>query len=110
MRQQPKCEHGFTLIEIMVALTITLLALNVVFGGILSTLRATTTAAKVRRAIAQAEYHLAALPDPGQALAGGQGKTMTDIVGKPSSPSWAPHRRRGEVAPGPMVLASTGSR
>lgn len=57
-------DQGFTILEVMVALVILLIALQVLFGGIASSLRTARNTADWARAISRAESHLAAITDP----------------------------------------------
>jgi general secretion pathway protein I len=56
------------MIEIMVALVITLIALQVLYGGIVSSLRVARSTSTWDRAISRAESHLASISDPAQVL------------------------------------------
>jgi len=85
--------RGFTVIEVMIALVVTLIALDVVFGGIVTSLRTVNTTASWDSAISRAESHLAAITDPPLSV-----KEMmeTGIVGARASRSSArrtPQRR-----------------
>lgn len=60
--------RGFTLIEVLVALAITLIALEVLFDGIASSLRIARATSVRDQAISRAESHLAAISDPAQVL------------------------------------------
>lgn len=60
--------NGFTLIEILVALVITLVALEVLYGGIASALGIARNTATWDRAISHAESHLTAISDPSLVL------------------------------------------
>jgi general secretion pathway protein I len=60
--------RGFTLIEVMVALAIALIALEVLFGGVSGSLRTAHDTAAWERAISRAESHLAATTDPARVL------------------------------------------
>jgi general secretion pathway protein I len=66
-------DRGFTLIEVLVALVITLVAFGVLSGGISSALRAATGTAHWIRAISHAESHMAAITDPRRILGERQG-------------------------------------
>jgi prepilin-type N-terminal cleavage/methylation domain-containing protein len=59
--QNDRHDRGFTLIEVMVALTICLVAMVVLFDGIASSLRAAHKTAARDRAITRAESRLASL-------------------------------------------------
>ena len=85
--------RGFTVIEVMIALVVTLIALDVVFGGIVTSLRTVNTTASWDSAISRAETHLAAITDPPLSV-----KEMmeTGIVGARASRSSA---RRTPPAP-----------
>jgi len=61
-------DRGFTMIEIMVALVITLIALEVLYGGIVSSLRIARSTSTWDRAVSRAESHLASISDPAQVL------------------------------------------
>jgi prepilin-type N-terminal cleavage/methylation domain-containing protein len=56
--------RGFTLLEVLVALVITLMALDVLSGGVVTSLRTARDTATWSRAISRAESHLAELTDP----------------------------------------------
>ncbi len=60
--------RGFTLIEVMVALAIALIALEVLFGGVASSLRAARDTAVLDRMISRAESRLAAISDPAMVM------------------------------------------
>ena len=60
----PSDERGFSLIEILVALAITLLALDLLYGGITHALRIAQTTAAAEVAVSRAQSHLAAIADP----------------------------------------------
>lgn len=89
--------RGFTLIEVMVALAITLIALEVLFSGIASSLRIARTAAIQDRAISRAESHLAAIADPALILgqregddgAGYRWRTRVAFLGAAPAPATA---------------------
>jgi general secretion pathway protein I len=56
--------RGFTLLEVLVALVITLIALNVLFGGVASSLRIAHDTRLWDRAVSSAQSHLAAISNP----------------------------------------------
>jgi general secretion pathway protein I len=61
-------QRGFTLIEVLVALAITLLAMGVVAGSVASSLRTASQTARWERAVSRAQSHLDAIVDPGKIL------------------------------------------
>jgi len=65
--------RGFTLIEIMIALVITLIALEVLFGGVVNSLRVARSTAVWDRVISRAESRLASISDPALVLGERQG-------------------------------------
>ena len=105
--------RGFTVIEVMIALVVTLIALDVVFGGIVTSLRTVNTTASWDSAISRAESHLAAITDPPLSV-----KEMmeTGIVGARASRSSArrtppapPAAVPGRAAPGSIRCRSRSS-
>jgi general secretion pathway protein I len=62
------------LIEVMIALVITLIAVGVLSGGIASALRAAHDTARWTRAMSRAESHLAALTAPGMSMGEREGE------------------------------------
>lgn len=89
--------RGFTVIEVMIALVVTLIALDVVFGGIVTSLRTVNTTASWDSAISRAESHLAAITDPPLAVGERQGddgdgyrwRTRVAFLGSAHAPSAA---------------------
>jgi len=70
-----RCRNrGFTIIEVMVALVILLIALQVLFGGIFNSLGTARSTATWARAVSRAESHLAAITDPAMILGERQGE------------------------------------
>jgi prepilin-type N-terminal cleavage/methylation domain-containing protein len=67
-------DRGFTLIEVLAGLVITLIALAVLTGGVSSSLRTAADTAHWSRAISLAESHLAAITDPRRVLGERQGR------------------------------------
>jgi general secretion pathway protein I len=57
----PTREHGFTLIEVLVAFVIAMLALGVVYEGIAGGIEATRIANRTEDALSRAQSHLAAV-------------------------------------------------
>jgi general secretion pathway protein I len=57
----PQSERGFTLLEVLVAFIIAVLALGALFRGSLEGLRATQVATRYEEAVTRAQSHLAAL-------------------------------------------------
>jgi general secretion pathway protein I len=95
----PGDDRGFTLIEVLVALVITLIALDVLSGGIVSSLRTAHDTAVWDQAVSRAESHLAAITDPGRVLGerrgddGGGYRWRTQVAFLGSAP--APNVSRG---------------
>jgi general secretion pathway protein I len=58
---RPEGEHGFVLLEVLVAFAIAALALSLLIGGSLEGLRGTQRAARTEEALSHARSHLAAL-------------------------------------------------
>jgi general secretion pathway protein I len=93
-------DRGFTLIEVMVALAITLIALEVLFGGIASSLRIARATSVRDQAISRAESHLAAISDPALVLgehegddgAGYRWRTRVAFLGAAPAPAPATAR------------------
>lgn len=54
-------DDGFTLIEVLVAFVITMLALGLVYEGVTSGLQATRVSMRMQEAISRAQSHLAAV-------------------------------------------------
>jgi general secretion pathway protein I len=102
--------RGFTLIEVMIALAITLIAVAVLFGGIVSSLRAAQKTAALERAISRAESHLAAIGDqnlvPGERRGedgdGYRWRTNIAFLGSAPAPNTA---RKGPWARGTGLFA-----
>jgi general secretion pathway protein I len=69
-----RSQGGFTLIEVLIALVITLIALAVLTGGIAGSLRAASGTGHWIRAISHAESHMAAITDPGRMLGERRGR------------------------------------
>ena len=70
-----RCDNrGFTMIEVMVALVIVLIALDVLFSGIATSLGTARSTAVWARAISRAESHLTAVTDPSQILGEREGE------------------------------------
>jgi prepilin-type N-terminal cleavage/methylation domain-containing protein len=65
--------RGFTLIEVMVALVITLIGLRVLFGGVVGSLHTASSTATWDRVISSAESRLASIADPALVLGERQG-------------------------------------
>jgi len=59
---------GFTLIEMMIALAIAMIATEVLFGGVASSLRIARATGAWDQAVSRAESHLAAISDPALVL------------------------------------------
>lgn len=74
MVTSPSDNRGFTLVEVLVALVIALIALGVLFGGVASSLRTARETALWGRAIETAESRLAAIADPASALGEHEGE------------------------------------
>jgi general secretion pathway protein I len=72
-RDRRSGDRGFTLIEVMVALVITLISLEVLFGGVAGSLRAARSTSVWDRAISRAESRLASVSDPALVLGERQG-------------------------------------
>lgn len=64
MRGGPSDEREFVLIEVLVALVITLLALDLLYGSITHALRIAQTTAAAEVAVSRAQSHLAAIDNP----------------------------------------------
>jgi general secretion pathway protein I len=87
-------DSGFTILEVMVALVILLIALKVLFGGITSSLGIAHDTAAWTRAVSIAESHLAAIIDPSSVLGERQGddgegyqwRTRVALLGAASAP------------------------
>jgi general secretion pathway protein I len=73
MRPRQRNDQGFTLIEVMVALVITLVALEVLFSTVGSSLRIARTTSVWDRVISRAESRLASVSDPALVLGERQG-------------------------------------
>jgi prepilin-type N-terminal cleavage/methylation domain-containing protein len=92
-------DRGFTLIEVLVGLAITLIALTVLTGGVSSSLRTAADTAHWVRAISLAESHMAAMTDPRKMLGERQGEEqdgfrwLSRVAFVTSAP--APDRGRG---------------
>jgi general secretion pathway protein I len=103
-------DHGFTILEVMVALVILLIALQVLFTGIVGSLRAAQSTADWTRAVSRAESHLAAITDPALVQGERQGddgdgyrwRTRVAFLGAARAPSPA---RGGPWAPGTGLFA-----
>lgn len=67
-------DRGFTVIEVLIALVIMLIALNVLTGGIVSSLRTAEDTATWDRAVSRAESHLAAITNPSLVLGEREGQ------------------------------------
>jgi general secretion pathway protein I len=109
--QNGRCDNrGFTVIEVMVALVVTLIALDVLSGGIVTSLRTAHTTASLDIAISRAESHLAAMTDPSLAVGERQGddgegyrwRTRVAFLGSSRAPSAA---RSGPWARGTGLYA-----
>lgn len=74
-RHSPRDNRGFTLIEVLVAFTITAIALGVLLRGIASSLRTAHEAALWNRAVAMAESQLDKIVDPASLLGERYGST-----------------------------------
>jgi general secretion pathway protein I len=57
-------ERGFTLVEVLVALAITLLALDLLYGSIIHALRIAQVTAAAALAVSRAQSHLAEIDNP----------------------------------------------
>lgn len=87
--------RGFTLIEVMVALIITVLAFNLLTGGLAGSLRIASSTSTWDRAVSTAESHLAAITAPDQMLGettgqeadGSQWQTRVSLVSGAPAPS-----------------------
>ena len=64
VRDGPGDERGFVLIEVLVALAITLLALDLLYGSIADALRIAHATAAWEVAVSRAQSHLAAIDNP----------------------------------------------
>jgi prepilin-type N-terminal cleavage/methylation domain-containing protein len=108
--------RGFTVIEVMIALVVTLIALDVVFGGIVTSLRTVNTTASWDSAISRAESHLAAITDPPLAVGERQGddgdgyrwRTRVAFLGSAHAPA-PPAAVPGRAAPGSIRCRSRSS-
>lgn len=63
--------HGFTLLEVLIALVIAMLALGALFSGALAGLRSTQISSHYQQALSRAKSHLAAIGRSG-AMVGGE--------------------------------------
>jgi general secretion pathway protein I len=87
-------DGGFTLIEVMIALVIALLAVDVLTGGLAGSLRIASSTAARDRAISTAESRLAAISAPdlvlgdrtGQEADGSQWRTSVALVSGSPAP------------------------
>jgi prepilin-type N-terminal cleavage/methylation domain-containing protein len=97
--------RGFTLMEVMVALAIALIALEVLFGGVIGSLRTAHDTSAWERAISRAQSHLTATIDPGRALGEREGddgdgyrwRTQVSLLGSAPAP---PGARSGQWSRG----------
>jgi general secretion pathway protein I len=89
---------GFTLIEVLIALAITLLAMGVLAGGVASSLRTAGQTARWERAVSRAQSHLDAIANPSLVLGERQGEEAdgyhwrTEVAFMASAPSPNPGR------------------
>ena len=110
MSERQRGNRGFTLIEVLVALTITIIAMDVLFGGIVSSLQAAHKTAALEKAISRAESHLAAIGDqnlvPGERSGedgdGYRWRTNIAFLGSAPAPNAA---RKGPWARGTGLFA-----
>ncbi len=97
----PGDNRGFTLIEVLVALVIALLAIAALAGGISSSLRAAHQTARWDRAVSRAQSHLDSILDPATLLGERQGDEAdgyhwrTEVAFERSAP--APNSQRGGI-------------
>jgi general secretion pathway protein I len=93
--------QGFTLIEVLIALAITLLAVGVLAGAMASSLRTAKQTARWERAISRAQSHLDAIVNPDLLLGEREGDEAdgyhwrTNISFTASAPS--PNPTRGNI-------------
>lgn len=90
---------GFTLVEVLIALVIALLAISVLSGSVAASLRTARQTARWERAISRAQSHLDAIADPGRAMGEREGDEAngfhwrTNVSFVTSAPSPNPTRR-----------------
>jgi general secretion pathway protein I len=103
-------DRGFTLIEVLIALVILLIALQVLFGGIVSALSTVRSTATWEQAVSRAESHLASITDPSRVTGERQGddgdgyrwRTRVTFLGGAPAPRTA---RQGRWARGTGLYA-----
>ena len=105
-------ESGFTLLEVLVALVITIAAVALLYTTTASLLRTAHTSASWRQAISRAQSRLSSVTDPGRELGhregdDGDGYHWTTTVNLASITSAPPGTRPGPWARGTALYAVT---